>query len=416
MPDRSTPFRKHPLRLVYFAPSDIQVARVDRQCIVNFCDALSGIGVDVELVAIGIRLLEGETTAANPLDRYRIREPFPVRIVPAPVSQASPDWWIGLNRLIVHSWRGFQETLVARRDRPTVFYTKNYGPAIVLLALRALRRDAVRIAFEPHLPPPSRLHAAVLRACDHLFANTYQLAADLIADHGVDRANVVGTHQGVDLELYDRERVDAATARRMLGIEGEGTLVVYTGKVAWEYREVEYILEAARRLRSRADLRFLVVGGRHDHVARYRELIEKEGLTSVTFTGFVAPNEVQMYQFAADLLVLYYPSGIAINRYRSPGKLFEYMAAGRAIVSVDLPVLREVLGDEDPVAAMVAQDAPDDLAREISALLDDTPLRERLAQRALAVVARFSWRSRARQVVEAVGAGLPDRERRRTMS
>jgi glycosyltransferase involved in cell wall biosynthesis len=412
MPDRSTPFRKHPLRLVYFAPSDIQVARVDRQCIVNFCDALSGIGVDVELVAIGIRLLEGETTAANPLDRYRIREPFPVRIVPAPVSQASPDWWIGLNRLIVHSWRGFQETLVARRDRPTVFYTKNYGPAIVLLALRALRRDAVRIAFEPHLPPPSRLHAAVLRACDHLFANTYQLAADLIADHGVDRANVVGTHQGVDLELYDRERVDAATARRMLGIEESGALVVYTGKVGWGYREVEYILEAARRLRGRPDLRFLIVGGRHDHVARYRALVASEGLSSVTFAGFVAPNEVQLYQFAADLLVLYYPSGIAINRYRSPGKLFEYMAAGRAIVSVDLPVLREVLGAEDPVAEMVREDLPDELAAAIASLLDDAPRRERLARRALEAVERFSWRARALLLVEAIVPATRGRDRR----
>ena len=390
------------MRLVYFAPSDIQVARVDRQCIVNFCDALQGIGVEVELVAIGIRLIEGETASAHPLDLYRIREPFPVRIVPVPVSQTSPDWWIGLVRLLVHSWRGLQETVAARRDRPTVLYTKNYGPAMVLLALRTLRRRAVRVAFEPHLPPPTRLHAAVLRACDHVFANTYRLADDLVADHGLDPARVLGTHQGVDLELYDRDRLDIETARRALGLREEGALAVYTGKVVWEYREVEYILEAARQLGARNDLRFLIVGGRHDHVARYRELVAAEGLENVTFVGFVAPNEVQLYQFAADVLLLYYPSGIAINRYRSPGKLFEYMAAGRAIVSVDLPVLREVLGDVDPVAAMIAQDAPEELAGAIDDLLDDAPRRERLAQRALERVASFSWRARARQIVDAI--------------
>lgn len=401
-----------PARIVYLAPSDIQVARVDRQCIVNFCDALSGIGLDVELVAIGIRVMEGETTARNPLELYRIRRPFPVRIVSMPVGQTSPDWWISLNRLLVHAWRGLVETIAARRRRPTVIYTKNYGPALVLLALRRMRRNSVRIAFEPHLPPKTRLHAAILRRCDYVVANTERLAADLVAEHGIDPAKTLGTHQGVDLEMYDQQRVDAVDARRRLGLEERGHLVVYTGKVAFGYSEVEYILEAARKLRRRSDIRFLIVGGRHDHVALYRELVDREGLTSVTFAGFVVPVDVQLYQFAADVLVLYYPSGIAINRYRSPGKLFEYMAAGRAIVSVDLPVLREVLGEVEPAAVMVAQDDPTVLAGAIEELIDDPERRARLAVRSLEAVAAFSWRARARRIVnffnKAARSAAPD--------
>jgi glycosyltransferase involved in cell wall biosynthesis len=392
------------VRLVYFAPSDIQVARVDRQCIVNFCDALQEIGVDVELVAIGIRLREDEKSAADPLELYRIRRPFPVRIVRVPVSQDSVDWWIGLNRFVVHAWRSLVEASGARGDSPTVLYTKNYGPALAMLAARALRRRSIRVAFEPHLPPPTPLHARILRACDRVFANTHRLAHELVDVHGLEPARVVGTHQGVDVELYDDCRLDAAGARRRLGIEWSGSLVVYTGKVVWGYREVEYILDVARSLAGRSDVRFLVVGGRADHVARYRELVEREGLANVTFEGFVAPNVVQLYQFAADLLVLYYPSGIAINDYRSPGKLFEYMAAGRAIVSVDLPVLREIVGERDPVVALVPQDAPEELTRTITALLDDEPRRTDLARRALSAVAPFSWRSRAELVVSSFDA------------
>ncbi|MBC8145263.1 MAG: glycosyltransferase [bacterium] len=395
------------MRLVYFAPSDIQVARVDRQCIVNFCDALNQLGVDVELVAIGIRLVEGERTAQHPLDLYRIREPFPVRIVPVPVSQTSPDVWIGLNRFVVHTWRAIRETLSASNARPTVFYTKNYGPALALLALRTLRRRRLRVAFEPHLPPPTRLHAAILRACDNVFANTFQLAADLIAEHELDRSRVTGTHQGVDLEMYDELRTDAGTARRALGLPVDKQLVVYTGKVVFGYREVEYILDAARTLRDRTNVLFVIVGGRVDHVERYREQITNEGLTNVMFAGFVAPNEVQAYQFAADILLMYYPSGIAINKYRSPGKLFEYMAAGRPVISVDFAVLREVIGTDDPVAVMVPEDSPDALASAIGGLLDNPELRSSLAQRALVAVSRFSWRSRAQLIIDSINAKGP---------
>jgi glycosyltransferase involved in cell wall biosynthesis len=388
------------VRFVYFAPSDIQVARVDRQCIVNFCDALQEIGVDVELVAIGIRLAEGETSARNPLDLYRIRRHFPLRLVSVPVHQKSPDWWIGLNRFVVHAWRALAESVRARRGETTVLYAKNYGPLAALLVARALGRGRVRVVYEPHIPPPSRLHAALLRSCDRIAANTHALADELVVRHGVDRARVIGTHQGVDLELFDAMRLERDDARRRLGLQVEQRLVVYTGKVVWGYRETDYIVEAARRLADRPDVRFVVVGGRADHVEHYRALVESEGLTNISFTGFVAPNAVQEYQFAADLLLLYYPSGIAINRFRSPGKLFEYMAAGRPIVSVDLPVLREVLGQGEATAAeMVPQDAPELFAAAIERLVDDPARRDELARRGSEYVRAFTWIERARSIV-----------------
>jgi glycosyltransferase involved in cell wall biosynthesis len=83
-----------------------------------------------------------------------------------------------------------------------------------------------------------------------------------------------------------------------------------------------------------------------------------------------------------------------LNRYRSPGKLFEYMASGVPIVSVDLPVLREVLGD-DPAAVLVPPDSPDALAEGIAGILDDPARAKQLATRALQRVEAFTWRARA---------------------
>ena len=52
----------------------------------------------------------------------------------------------------------------------------------------------------------------------------------------------------------------------------------------------------------------------------------------------------------------------------SPMKMFEYMAAGRAIVSADLPVIREVLNEEN--AVFCKPDDIDDWKFALSRLLD----------------------------------------------
>ena len=103
----------------------------------------------------------------------------------------------------------------------------------------------------------------------------------------------------------------------------------------------------------------------------------------------------------ADVLILYYPSGLELNAYRSPGKLFSYMASGTPIVTVDIPVLREVLGDP-PAAFVVRQDAPKELAREIGRVLDEPEVAHRVAREARRRVEEFTWDRRAERVINFV--------------
>jgi glycosyltransferase involved in cell wall biosynthesis len=390
------------VKLVYLAPSDIQVARVDRQCIVSFCSALRRRGVDVELAAIGIRVLPGELAGPDVLSPYRIRDRFPTRVVRVPVSQESPDPWIALNRLLVHAACAVRALTSTPRSERLVFYTKTYSTGAVLLALRRLVPRAVQVVFEAHVLPRNDLQRLVVRRADRVVANTHALLTDLV-EHGlVDRRRAIGTHQGVDVDLMDSVRVSKEAARARLGLPQDGKLAVYTGKIHEGYGEVEYLLEAARELERRSDIHFVLVGGRYDHVARFRRRAVAEERRNVTFAGFVAPNEVQDYQFAADALLLYYPADVHLNRYRSPGKLFEYMAAERAIVAVDLPVLREVVGDD--AAVLVPPDSPSALASAVAGVLDDEERAAALAQAARRRVAEFSWDERARTIVEFVAS------------
>lgn len=111
-----------------------------------------------------------------------------------------------------------------------------------------------------------------------------------------------------------------------------------------------------------------------------------------------------MYQAAADALLMPYEfsiqgsSGGNSADICSPMKMFEYMAAGRAIITSDLPVIREVLNDQNAIFCP-PQDV-DVWQQTLQQLLDDEGLRGKLGQRARNDVRNFTWLERARRSLE----------------
>ena len=100
----------------------------------------------------------------------------------------------------------------------------------------------------------------------------------------------------------------------------------------------------------------------------------------------------------ADVIVLPNSARPEISsRYTSPLKLFEAMAAGRAILDSDLPSLREVLRDGEN-ARMVPPDDAHAMAAGLDELFGDEELRRRLERRARAEVAEYDWQVRAARV------------------
>jgi glycosyltransferase involved in cell wall biosynthesis len=90
-------------------------------------------------------------------------------------------------------------------------------------------------------------------------------------------------------------------------------------------------------------------------------------------------------------------SGGDIAPYLSPMKLFEYLASGRAVLSSDLPVLREVL--DDRIAVLLP---PGDLgawASALETLIADPDRRERLGAAGRTAAGRYSWKARAERIL-----------------
>ncbi len=114
----------------------------------------------------------------------------------------------------------------------------------------------------------------------------------------------------------------------------------------------------------------------------------------MTFTGHLPPSDIPARLAEADILVLPNPASAISTHATSPLKLFEYMAAGKAIVASNLPAIREIL-THDVNAVLVTPGDADALAAGICRLADDGALRETLGGAARAAVAEYSWDRRA---------------------
>jgi glycosyltransferase involved in cell wall biosynthesis len=86
----------------------------------------------------------------------------------------------------------------------------------------------------------------------------------------------------------------------------------------------------------------------------------------------------------------------------SPLKVFEYMAAGKAIVCSDLPVLREVL-EHERTALLVPPDDRDAWVGALVRLARDVPFRHCLGAAARRELEdKYTWQRRAQRVLEGI--------------
>jgi glycosyltransferase involved in cell wall biosynthesis len=217
---------------------------------------------------------------------------------------------------------------------------------------------------------------------------------------------VVLAPNGVEIERFE-QLPDPATARRLLKLPEAPTLVC-TGHL-YVGRGVELFLELAGRLRG---VRFLWAGGKPEDVETWRAQSESQGLSNITFTGFIHNAQLPLYQAAADILLMPYGREIGISsgggnsaQVSSPMKMFEYLATGRAIIASDLPVFREVLNDGN--AVLCPPEKTGAWEGTIRALLDDPLRRAFLAKQARADAFQYSWTERAKHILD----GFPHSER-----
>jgi glycosyltransferase involved in cell wall biosynthesis len=319
------------------------------------------------------------------------------------VPVACVDWIDMAPRALQYVPARLQELTFARRAADWVRAQRPRAAVLsreVEAAQRLLRRGHEAVFLEIHRVPGGRTRKRwlleVARAARGIVAISGGVREDLVA-LGVDGDRVVVEHDAMEPARFAGQR-SREQARQELGLPGGAPLVAYTGGLL-EWKGVDVLVDAARRM---PDVRFAIAGGMEADVRRLQA--SAAGLTNVRLDGFQPPERVALYLAAADVVAVPNRSQPAISaRYTSPLKVFESMAAGRAIVASDLPSLRERLA-HDSDAWLVRPDDAGALADGLQRVLGDAALRERLAAALQARAAAHTWDARAQRILRWIEA------------
>ena len=274
--------------------------------------------------------------------------------------------------------------------RPRIVYEAHGVSAVVAEEMPRLLGQSGATASPAKLRRLDRREHRVWRHASAIVTVTQALAAELEQRHGA-RPNV--------FVVPDGARVDRPPARPA---PGHPATAGYAGHL-YPWKGVDVFIKALSRV---PGLRGLIVGGHPQEADRQRieRLAEASGVAGrLTITGLVPPGEVRRALEPATILVLPNTASAISERYTSPLKLFEYLAAGRPIVASDLPAIREVLTDGE-TAVLVRPDDVEAFAQALQRVSSDESLAARLGAAALALAPRYSWDARAARIEAALQA------------
>lgn len=221
------------------------------------------------------------------------------------------------------------------------------------------------------------------RSGDRIMAVTSVLRETIVAANiSPERVHVV--HNGIDLERYGNlPNTPQALNQIVLGFVG----------FVRSWHGLDSVIAAMENADRR--IHFLIVGDGPARGALERLATDLGLVNRVRFIGLVPAKDIPSVVVRFDIALQ--PKA---NAYASPLKIFEYMAAARAIVAPDQPNIREILADGD-TALLFDPDDTGTMWRAVCRLAEDPALRKRLGEAAHREIHEkgYTWSHNARRII-----------------
>jgi glycosyltransferase involved in cell wall biosynthesis len=251
---------------------------------------------------------------------------------------------------------------------PTALFQHNVESALWRRQAMHQANPAKKAAFSLEAWKMLRYETAAVRRFHHVVAVSEHDRA--LMSEMTDASRITVAPTGVDLAEY----------RSVAGTEATTPLVIFLGSMDWEANVdgVEYFCrDIWPHVRDAVPAaRFRIVGRRPG--ARVRKLADDP---TVEVTGDV-PSVIEHLRDAAVFVVpLRIGGGTRL-------KIYEAMAAGRAVVSTSIGAEGLDVNNESDI---ILSDEPEDFARRVVVLLTDGERRRALELAAAAQAAKFDW-------------------------
>lgn len=242
-----------------------------------------------------------------------------------------------------------------------------------------------------------RIERYVLNQAACVLAVTQVLADLLRALAALPDDKIVVVHNGTDPDAIRQAETYRGSIRAELGL-AEDRLVIGAVGFFREWHGIDQMLRAFAAVRGASPRASVLLVGDGPASTGLRQLANELGVAGeVVFTGAVPHDRIPQYLAAIDVAVI--PRAV---QYASPLKLFEYMAAGKAIVAPRQPNILEVLTENvDAVCFEPGQEQQ--LRGALTRIIADAALRRRLGEGAQRTIQsrRLTWTGNAKRIIEA---------------
>lgn len=371
-----------PKKLFYVAGSVIPSMSANSIHVMKMCQAFARSGMDVTLVLPELPV-EEKLHGVDPYGFYGVEKVFRIK------------------KIALGNYRGKNVRYMIRlyrylcKEQPDFVYGRYaFGILVSVLArvpcaleLHTVTSDRSRfIRYITRMLPFTRSYRGTVVISAALKTSIEEEVSSL------KRRKILVAHDGADPVPESEFIVHHHQRGEMLKLGYIGHL--YPG------RGIDTIVQIAKAL---PFVEVHVVGGMEEDIRYWKMHGETANLV---FHGHVPHAEVRSFQLSMDVLLAPYQRKVSVyggggdtSRYMSPLKLFEYMAAGKAIVCSDLPVLREIL--DESCAVMVPPEETKGWIDAVQQLKKATDLRTRLGYAAKnRLLERYTWDRRARMLYE----------------
>jgi glycosyltransferase involved in cell wall biosynthesis len=416
------------MHLSYFSNERIPGASACSIQQINMCDAFASTGLDVTLVRP--YYFELARISDNSIrEYYDVGNQFHIKTLPTLLSLSKPVKgrrierknmipFIGGSSMLLASWYYcFRQLISGQFNQRTIIYSRNVNATTVFLYLRRhwLKNKPVSIFFEVHSleqQRPKKFFLQTLRECDGLVAITSALKTALVNKLNISRDRIFVAPDGVKTSRVTEVSQSREKARLRLDIPSRyEKIVLYSGQLL-PGKGVDIFIEAASQFEER--VMFLIVGGTPEQIEHLQKSGPTDRLKNVHFAGFVQPRNIPLYQAAADVFVLPNTANSLISDFTSPLKLFEYMAAGRPIVSSDLQPLQEILTHRENAFLFPAGDA-EALASGFRYVLKSDRFAQKISRQAQMDVREYTWEKRAQNIYDFILGKINETRNRRAL-
>jgi glycosyltransferase involved in cell wall biosynthesis len=228
-----------------------------------------------------------------------------------------------------------------------------------------------------------------------------------IAGRGISPEKIRTIRNGVDLERFGQELPTTASDRMRLGARPDEPVVLYIGAHGISHG-LESVADAAAILREDS-VHFAFVGEGAAKAA-LQERVQEHDLDNVSLHPGVPRDEVPELLAAADICLVPLRDVPLFSTF-IPSKLFEYFAAGKAVIGAVRGEPAAIL--QEGGAVVVEPENPPALAQAIRDLSADPALRTKMGDQARTFVTEHFDRRKLAMAYRTLLAELTEPSRRR---